>query len=236
MKVVLIPFFAILLSLSTRANASEGCYRKHLVDAIAINKARKPLYSSLTNGKSKRVSNNMITMETVLLPIARIQDRLAGKYQRNGLPIFCEDLIDMEETPDFQGQQEPLSTDPLDMKPVEIYLERMKKNLQTFHFSEVEKDAALALEYLASRPNYHCLVRHFIESIRRGADLAEKYHQKALSEEIRSPRKLSRSFLKFHLTGMNWGMKIDRLAAPVQKQGIPIVCTDVPHIPLSDWN
>ncbi|MCC6995877.1 MAG: hypothetical protein IT370_14800, partial [Deltaproteobacteria bacterium] len=50
--------------------APPGCFETHLLDAIALNQARTPLYSAASAGRSQAISSRLISSERTLLPIA----------------------------------------------------------------------------------------------------------------------------------------------------------------------
>jgi hypothetical protein len=47
---------------------------------------------------------------------------------------------------------------------------------------------------------------------------------------------LMKLYLRLSLVAFHDGAMLDQMAAPIQAMNIPIICQDVPHIPLdSDW-
>ena len=99
-------------------------------------------------------------------------------------------------------------------------------------FREYPEVTAQRLEALDASPRYHCLVRHFLNSILRAANLAPLHEDEAKARGLSaSTTDLSWSFIEIQLFGLDELEKIDELAASIQAQGVPILCQDVPPIP-----
>lgn len=77
----------------------------------------------------------------------------------------------------------------------------------------------------------NCMLRHMLESIRRIARLSPRHHMRALDFGLRSPISLSDDLIKAHLKWLDEAVELDRMAAPLHRLGIPIICNDVPTIP-----
>ncbi len=77
----------------------------------------------------------------------------------------------------------------------------------------------------------NCMLRHMLESIRRIARLSPRHHMRALDFGLRSPIVLSDDLIKAHLKWLVEAVELDRMAAPLHRLGIPIICNDVPTIP-----
>ena len=72
---------------------SNNTFYNHITEAIEINRERKPLYASKTSGKSKNLSNFMLSFQYCLLPIARYFDNKGLKYNLKNIPIIENDFI-----------------------------------------------------------------------------------------------------------------------------------------------
>lgn len=88
------------------------------------------------------------------------------------------------------------------------------------------------VQELEKKPRYNCLVRHMLESIRRMTILIPQ--QEALAQERLKTTALpiANTVLKSHIGYLKESSRIDKIAAPLQAEGLLIICQDVPHIPV----
>ena len=230
----LIAIFATLLA-TTGARAdmpvAEDCLAKHLKDAIALNRARKPLYSELTQGRSEEISDLLISFEKLGIFTAYFYDYPARSFQEAGIPVICDDLASMSEAPQFATSAPKITAPFVPMNVAETKAE-IKAAYARGGFEEVSEVSQSILDSLADEPGEHCLFRHFISSITRTASIAPKHIEKAKELNLpTSPAGLEWSFIRLQLLGLEGLEKIDELAAPLQAEGIPILCQDIPQIP-----
>jgi hypothetical protein len=76
------------------------------------------------------------------------------------------------------------------------------------------------------------MLRHLLGSALRISNQAPRYEAQARAARIRaSPGAISRTMLDLHLRMLGEAARLDRAAAPLQAEGIPILCQDVPPIP-----
>jgi hypothetical protein len=208
----------------------------HIEDAMILNQARAPIYNRLSNGDSAVVSAAMISFEKGLLRTASIADAAAFPFQVAGIPILCLDYIHMSETPPFhnsfaQGAPKMSQFHQLDMGGVKTALTAA---LQTDDFDSMIEIATQNVAELKQEPRFNCMVRHFLESIRRIAGLAPQYQAMAKTKlGAYGTKFISKKILKGHIKALDEAARIDLMSAPVQAQNIPIVCQDVPHIPVA---
>lgn len=206
----------------------------HIDDAMILNQARAPVYNRLSNGDSAVVSAAMISFEKGLLRSASIADAAAYPLQVSGIPILCVDYIHMSETPPLrtsfaQGAPKMSQFHQLDIGAVKVALTAA---LQTDDFESMIEISTQYVEELNKEPRFNCMVRHFLESVRRIAGLAPQYQLMAKSKlSAYGTKFVSKKILKGHIKSLDEAAHIDLLSAPVQAQNIPIVCQDVPHIP-----
>lgn len=214
------------------------CYRQHLAHAIALNQARLPIYSLLTQGKSEAISNRLIFWERTAIPVAWTFQWRASRFWDLGIPIGCLDFVpielDLEKVlqvgPDLNPEQNLI---PINHREVQS---EIRKKLANRRWKEVSELAHLEIKNLAPSPNLHCLYRHVMESIARVAHLAPQYAQTArkknlTSRQIRRLDNLSAELVQQHLFTLSTSIEIDRLAAPLQNKGVAIICQDVPTVP-----
>lgn len=198
------------------------CLSKHLEDSIVINEQRKPLYAMLSNQRSVVVSERLLQFERDLLPLTELSDVLAWPFQKWGQQkVWCDDVVDMSETPHMQSAPNP------DRPKIENFLvydlvalqKRLSKALRTDGFAGLEKQALEDLEFLSTEPRYHCMTRHFLESIIRFVRKAEG-----------STKWLTYLSVLAQIRQLEVTFAIDQLAMPIQTEGVEIICRDVPAL------
>lgn len=206
---------------------------RHLREAVALNRARMPLYDSLTDGRSRGISRRLIWTERFALPVAWWVDWRARSFQREGIRIVCDDFVPMANTPAFRARVDPpplLSAfAPADARRIRRTVERARRR---GGFRAASEALVTELKRLEATPAYHCMLRHLLESALRISNQAPRYAEEARARGLaESPSELSRTLLDLHLTMLGEAARLDRRAAPLQARGIPILCQDVPPIP-----
>lgn len=233
MKPLLILFLS-LLTCSAFAKAEHSCFNRHLTEASALNAQRKFLYSELSGGQSIAVSDALITFEKDLLRQANLVDIVAYPYQVAGIPIVCEDFVSMANTPAFKPRfaQGAPSLEQFHPASLQVILPPLREALKEKDFVKIVDLTSKDLAELEKEPRFNCLVRHFLESIRRIADLAPRLQAEAKAKlGFGGTLFLSRKMLQGHLDTLEEAARIDVMAAPVQALDVPIICQDVPPIP-----
>lgn len=234
-----IGLIALLLLAASPARAQEsGCMARHLREALRLNEERMPLYSELTGGRSRPISRRLIWAERFAMPAAWYVDWRARRFQRLGIPVVCADFEPMERTPAFRprsDQPPPLSAfAPADPRRIARAVERAYR---AGGFAGAGVVLEGEIEALSRVPGFHCMTRHLLESALRITNGAQRYAADAEARGVASPARLSRALLTMHLTTLGEAARLDRRAAPLQAEGIPIVCQDVPPIPPNaDWS
>lgn len=226
--------FLVMASFSAQAEAAKhSCMTTHMKDAIKINRQRGVWYSELSEGKSEAVTNRLIGMERRLLLGSPAIDLWARPYQKAGVAIVCEDVIDMSRTPQFRRQNPEgrVGKGSYRLVLVDVVHQKLKEKLKSEDFQGMAWLADQYVKQLEKQPRFNCLVRHMLESVRRTAILTPRHEAEALRKGLDSPKALSKLILKSHLDLLSESAVIDKIAAPLQADGIMIVCQDVPHIP-----
>jgi hypothetical protein len=201
-----------------------------MLDAIALNEARAPLYSSLTNGASLAISRRLILTERALLPVARWFDRRARRWERAGIPILEEIFVPMASAPAFTGRGKELrgvGNAPLDRS----VRQRVLRRFRDAGFEGAALALREAIDVLNAEPGVDCLTRHLLESARRVALLAPGHIRAARDRGLASPRWMLSLLLRLHLWGLGRARELDAAARPLQARGIPILAQDLPPIP-----
>lgn len=207
--------------------------RKHLIDATKLNHERIFEYAKLTNFKSYRLSRELILMEELALIYTIPLDLKAKKYIENGINIFQDDLVDMQETPsflpNFENNNYPTERISLEMDSLR---KKWLKNIKEDQLDIVYADALYLLDHAElSHLNQNCLSRHFVESIARSILNLPHYRQKSKVLGLEDPTELAVKFLKVQINSLNWAYSLDKRAFPIQKNNVPLFCRDVPAIP-----
>ena len=206
------------------------CFTHHLREAISLNERRAPVYGRLSDGASAAVSRRLIRIEQLALLAAAEVDRQARPYQEAGIPIACGEFVSMAMTPTLEGREAPPAerfNPRVEPGPLEAEL---RQAYAMGGFAGVASVADSAIDSLGPAPSYHCMTRHILESIWRVAELAPYHAAAARRADLPSTRPLSELLLRLHLATLAEAAELDRLAAPLQEQGIPIICRDVPPL------
>jgi hypothetical protein len=209
---------------------SPYCFLTHMEEAIAINEERKPLYAALTDDESLKVSNALIRNERLARPVAVVFDMRARSFQAAGIDIICDEFVSMELTPAFEAQSDVPSA-AFEKTSGYGLAWRLSTTFMRNGYAGLTSAVEEELAALAPTPEYHCMVRHILESILRAANLAPLHVREAELLGMDSPAAISRDFIAAQIATIPAAAGIDEDAAPIQARGIPIVCQDVPPIP-----
>jgi hypothetical protein len=221
------------------ASGELGCFEAHLREAIEENKKRQPVYSALSEGASEPVSRLLIRSEKLLLPLARRLDEKARLFRRAGLGVLCDEFVAMSHAPAMILEKGPSPSGAVEQsdlwvgsRPAPRWAKRIRRALKDSGIPGALEAAKEALGESQSYPQYLCMARHILESIGRAAALAPKHEAQAKILKLRSPMNLSVEFISLQILGLRLSTRLDGLAYRLQKQGIPIICGDVPPIPI----
>ena len=209
---------------------SAHCFREHLEEAISVNHARRPGYSAMSQGRSDSISVDLIALDRFGLTVAPFFDFRSRNFtQRSGVAINCEVIPSMFTAKPMRGRG-PTSPVTLykDISPTDILF-----HARALHFKYGDGSGLEYLKrYLASEvaplelsPQYNCLARQFLKSMVRLIDVAADHPE--LVEDPGYPWALIETTL-VQLEAMS---ALDHRAAPLQAEGIPILCQELPIIP-----
>lgn len=233
--------FSLLLStllgsaaLASASPAGENCLLLHAKEAYEQNLVRKEQYSAWTDGRSNRIFRSLLVMESLISILARPIDKAAAEFQRHGVNIGCDEFVSIATTPPFKPER--TLNRPAKTSFVEIdhrhELRDYRRLLQHNDFEGILAESEVALGVLSRETKLNCLARHFYESIARTAGLAVYQNDRALKKGLPSTFGISKRIITSHVAGIRWAHHIDRLALPLQLEGYPILCQDLPAIPL----
>lgn len=217
---------------ATAEAPSSRCMEIHLREAAQLNRERMPRYSALTGGRSRGISRRLIWAERLGIPLAWYVDWRAREFQAAGIRLVCDDYVAMAQTPAFRERipdPAPLSAfTPADPKRIRRAIGRAYRS---GGFPAASTAIEHEIEQLHATPTFHCMTRHLLESALRISNRAPLYEARARALGMKSPREVSRIMLDMHLFSLGEAARLDRRAAPLQAEGVPIICQDVPPIP-----
>lgn len=205
----------------------------HLLEAIKINYQRRKLYSSITSGRSNKISILMIGLEVLSLPTSMWLDSEGKKWQKLGIPLMAYEFIPMDQTPCFKNTF-PFEIEKLDSLPpfeVNALIKLLTQEMKLRNYEQLIKLSDEKLRELAQWPHVHCMKRHILESLIRCANLTIMHLKRAQELTLIFDLKASHFLLDGHIKSLLGSHYIDKLAFPLQNKGVPIIFQDVPHVP-----
>lgn len=216
---------------SAEAQQSQRCLSTHLHEALAINTHRRQIYGAWSGGRSQNISELLIRSEQIALLSAQILEHWEANLQKAGVLVFCEDLVPMANTPEIERNLEPQELSLFQPDRVISYRRELRKAWKKDSYSGLLQRSQELLASIEPAHDYHCMLRHLLESIARGA--AQAPQQIAKSEAVGEgwrARKLINTYLALQIELITTGRMLDQQAAPLQAEGINIICNDVPKI------
>ncbi len=220
---------------STQVSPTKECFREHLREAIAINKARRPIYAQLSNFHSIEISDRLIAGEQLAKFASYLFhnfDAQAEVYQQKGINIVCDEFISMSLTPKFSSYGPLPHPDLRGFRELDPY--GIRRSLVRAMDDGYPQTVKVARQWISeiekTDARFNCMTRHLLESVGRIAKFAPKHIQKAKALGLKSPAGISDAMISSHILMLPESVAIDNLAAPIQAQGIQILCQDVPPI------
>lgn len=212
-----------------------GFYR-HVLDAIRVNKQRRPNYEARAGRIARRASDLLIRTEYACLPFALVFDRRGKRFNEVGIPIVRGDFVSMDAigNPD----DPPTYTNRAGRGDVEAvraeldeYRQCLKHSARHFDFEQAARDTAQTLTTVAERETrcgaHFVMVRHLLESIGFAAVNAIRFAELSAGKTLL----LSRDLLMFETRGLRTAVALDRRAQAVHALGVGIIVNDLPPIP-----
>jgi hypothetical protein len=218
---------------ATGADPEARCFSTHLLEAIELNRERGPAYARVTGGRSREVTEWLIISELAALPVARWFEMREAPYRRAGIPILCEAFISMEETPPLLPRVAPPPTPWEGPSHAPSLPREVRTAFQRMGMAGADAVLTAALAADPESP-YGCMVRHLVESAARIARLAPEHARRAAEAGLPPPDRLHWDLVRLHLASLPFAAWLDARAAPLQAGGVPVICRDVPHVPLPE--
>ncbi len=231
----------IIVSANAQASNLDLCFTKHIFDAIQINSQRQLTYArledpnltSIDSLRSIAISQAMIkSQELLLTDVAPIIDATSLLIEKDyGINISCLSFVSMDDIGDMENLPRPKSNRK--MKRIEVldWQKDLRKLIYKQDLKLLEK-LTLNLNKMIQTlnyPEYNCMLRHLLESTRRISKVA--IANKDLMKKDIKTNELIWKMIQGHVIGFAPAYALDRAAEPLQRDGIPIICNDVPTIP-----
>jgi hypothetical protein len=208
----------------------KNCFGDHIRESIEINSQRRSVYRDLTEGQSDRIFNFLIATERLSLLPASYYDLRSRPYQRNGVPLFCHEFVSMNAAPDFDPERRVIPPETFTAFDWRFHRDRISYAVSVRDAELVKAVSLQAIQALAAWPNYYCMLRHIIESVYRFAYFLPLQQEAARDAGLKSPAALSFEVMWLQVQTLGSAYRIDLWSAPIQRQGIPILCAELPRL------
>jgi len=211
----------------SKASDNIGCFEKHIKQSITLNQKLRIRYAEETQNQSDKIFNQLIAAEKISLLVARKFDHDARAYQKNGIDLLCQEFKDLNDPSVIVSNQ---SQDP--MKPFEWkkHYRLIALAINSKDPSKIQKAALVALKEIETQPNYYCFLRHMFESIYRISYYIETREEQSKRALLKSPKNMLLKILNLHKKSLRFANHIDQLSAPIQENGIRILCNELPNL------
>lgn len=213
-------------------SSSQGCFVEHLREARELNMHRLPLYSKASQGRSLRISSLLISTEWLAQIPALMIEKEAKAFIPLGVNLTCESFVSMKSVGPYHARVLPSPTlshyRSLDLKELGS---QSKKLIRKNDYHALTETLLKELHILEQEPRFHCMTRHLLESLAKIAMQAPSQLDKIKRDQTkRDLNQLIERLLRQHLMTLGMATTLDDWAAPLQAEGIPIICQDVPKI------
>ncbi|HVY62022.1 MAG TPA: hypothetical protein VHF22_10235 [Planctomycetota bacterium] len=218
------------------APAAARVFSRHLEDAIALNTARRSVYSKLSGGASEEVSDRLIASEKLDHLVTGYFDREARRFNDRGIPIVTGDFVPMSgakpaEAPlERRGKTPALELAKLEAEVIAFHAQLLL-SVVVGHFDKISERAfALSQEIdrleAKTRSNL-AMTKHVVDSIGLAALHAGRYSKMSGGETDT----LAKQLIAAESVALVNAVGTDRRAQEVQALGVGIIVNDVPEIP-----
>ncbi|MBH24590.1 MAG: hypothetical protein CMH57_09090 [Myxococcales bacterium] len=210
----------------------------HMREAIALNRARAPLYAERTHGASRWLSRMLVASEIACLPLARYFDHAARPFNAAGVGVVADDFVSMSlagdptRPPRYTGRAERRQVKAL-RRDVATYTRDARRLLRQGDFRGVARLTATAIEGVEAHEArcgaHFAMTIHLMESVGRAAANAPRH----MDASGGASEGLSRRLVGVQLWCVSSGVPLDRRAQRSHALGVGILVNDVPPIPFS---
>ncbi|MBN2892069.1 MAG: hypothetical protein JXL97_09395 [Bacteroidales bacterium] len=217
-------------------------FTHHTISAIKINNQRKKHYSSLTNGKSRFISNTLKFCSVLMIPFTLIIDLYSKKFNKFELKILENDFIQLSE---INIENKPIERQNIISEADYIkvnklrkeYLKTIKQQLKQKKLIELCENSAKfirQIEMIEKEGNCNIpMTKHIAESIGFNALHGIEYSNRSFKKTLNFTIFIE----KFQLLGLYNSLRlIDKRCQLFFQSGVGIVLNDIPSIPfLKEW-
>lgn len=233
-------FLCISAYYLVKTNRQQMCFYGHLSDAIIQNQERRAYYAKITNGKSKKVSDDLINSERILMPMALLVDMRARKIRMDDTSIVCENFVHMDSVVEKERRPTYVNiANDTTFQVLQSDLEHTKTKIVDYGkkrdfnmVSEVAYDFLIHVENIEqSTQSSFCMTKHAIESIGYAALHADKFSQ----DRYEKIGDIYQFLIEVQAMGLSTQvLSLDRNAQKIHQLNAGIVCNDVPYIPFKE--
>lgn len=227
--------FALFAQFADTAIAAETCFRDHVRAGEELNSSRFETYSQWSKGASEKVSNRLLLLEREMLVGSYTigdYDAAAAQWESAGVRVTCEAFVSLATVPPIRKAFADGAPAKLEAASSFRAAARLKTFLRKKDLAGFLAESKKLLAQLGREKRGNCLTRHFVESMARIASLVKSQAARAEAAGHSSPEDLSWRMIRGHYVLLPQVVEIDETAAPLNLQGLPILCGDVPAVPL----
>lgn len=215
----------------------KGEFYQHLVDAINVNRTRKPIYAKMTGGKSRIISNLLIASEYFLLPTAHYYGAKARPFNEQGIGLVDYDFASMADI--LPPETPPKYTNIASrdsLKQLYTALQQYKnESLKRCHEGDFITIAANTKQLLAiiksaeeSDSAHYAMSTHLTESIGISALHSVIYAKQSQNKTV----PLSKRLIKTQLSAISPLITMaEKKIQSMHQLGAGIIVNEAPHIP-----
>ena len=223
----------ITISFVTACQKEVG-FEAHLLEAIEVNSERAETYASLSQERTRKLSNALILSEQLLILTARVFDMRGVPFNKKGIGIIEEDFVPMHL--EYSALDPVAPTNPF-TKDTTRFIEEIFQSFQPHKYEpDFEIVADLSVKTLNSIEKYELehniflpMLKHVIESIGFGAINAIFYS----CQSEGSSDQLAKDLISLQIIGLGPLVTfLDREANQFHQEGIGILVNDLPKIPV----
>ncbi len=202
---------------------SQSCLQEHLEAAVALNESRRATYSEWSQGRSDSISDRLIHAEKNALQLSRLVE--PWEAQLTAEDIICNSLVSMDNVPEIKRNLEPQDRSFFDLNRLALARVRLHAAWLLGSYPGLSQESLKLLDAIRLSQDFHCMARHLLESI----SLAS-YHVEQEQKTAQHPgqwlrvRALMDTYLAVQINLIPFANKLDADAAPLQAEGIPIIC------------
>jgi hypothetical protein len=215
---------------------TPGPFASHLVDAIALNRARRADYAYRSAGRSEALSALLIAVERCCLPAAALVDWRARPFNAAAVPIVHHEFAPMSDvlpanTPPTHTRQatqaERRHIAPLPARLLGV----LRAQMRTGDFEGGAQACMAALDAVQDFQDetqvHYAMTIHLVESVGLACLNAVGY----ASLTGGATGSVSRQLVRLQAAGLPFALHYDRLAQASHAVGVGVLVNDVPPIP-----